>query len=263
MTTADLYDASYYSGMRGADALYRQFVDLAGEFGALGDKRLLDVGCGRGDLLVQFVQAGVRNVFGMDFSAAAVQQAQALLTPLLGEAAATHVRPGSVTDASLYAPATFDVAFMTDVVEHLPDKDLHAGLVNVASWLKPGGVLVVHTFPTLGPHRIYRSLLRFTGKTEDLAKLDAIHCNVQTRASLHAALTRAGLDIERMFLRNDLVHTSSLYQRLPDGMIKTGLRLIFNDLLGSKPVAALLRGLGVAEYASPSIYAICRRGLTR
>lgn len=259
MTTADLYDASYYSEMRGADALYRQFVDLAGELGALGDKRLLDVGCGRGELLRQFAEAGARNVFGMDFSAAAVQQARALLAPVLGRAAETRVRQGSVTEATLYEPGAFDVAFMTDVVEHLPDADLHAGLVNVASWLKPGGALVVHTFPTLGPHSIYRFVLRVTGKTEALAKLDAIHCNVQTRASLHTALTRAGFGVEKMFLRNDLVHTSSLYQRLPAGMIKTGLRLIFNDLLGSRPVAALLRGLGVSEYASPSIYAICRR----
>ena len=258
MTTADLYDESYYSGMRGADALYRQFVDLAGEFGALGEKRVLDVGCGRGELLTQLAEAGARNVFGMDFSAAAVQQAQAQLAPLLGEAAESHVREGSITDAGLYEPATFDIAFMTDVVEHLPDADLHAGLVNVASWLKPGGGLIVHTFPTLGPHRIYRLLLRITGKTEALATLDAIHCNVQTRASMHAALKRAGFSVDRIFLRNDLVHTSSLYQRLPDGIIKKGLRLIFNDFLGSRSVAALLRGIGVAEYASPSIYAICR-----
>jgi len=148
---------------------------------------------------------------------------------------------------------------MTDVVEHLPSDILLTGLENVATWLKPNGRLVVHTFPTLGPHNFFRFLLRATGKKARLANVDAIHCNVQTRARLRTTLTHAGLKVEKMFLSNDFVHTSSFYQGLPEGIVKSSLRLVFNDFLGNQKLAVILQQLGVAEFSSPSIYAICQR----
>ena len=51
---------------------------------------------------------------------------------------------------------------------------------------------------------------------EALAELRAIHCNVQTRATLERALKEAGFTIERLWLRNDFARTSSAFHALLD-----------------------------------------------
>jgi hypothetical protein len=91
-----------------------------------------------------------------------------------------------------------------------------------------------------------------------LLQLDAIHCNVQTRASLARALADTGWLVERMWLQNDFTSTSSVFHRLPAGLTKRVLGRFIDGAVGHPAVATAARVLGAEEYVRPSIYALCR-----
>ncbi len=261
MTQAGLYDAEYFRRMRGSRAgdrelLYRKFLKLIGENGGLSG-RILDAGCGRGELLDFLWRAGARDLWGVDFSAEAAKQTRSRLDERLGGDAERRIMIGSLEKSPLFPENHFDLIILTDVVEHLPPPVLSAALGNSRRWLKPGGRLFIHTFPTLGPHRMYQRYLAMRGRRADLDRLDAIHCNVQTRASLRDALERSGLAIERLWLENDLALTSSVFQSMSEGPLKTAAWTIFDRGFGSMPFGWIARLIGLEEYAKPSIYAVC------
>jgi SAM-dependent methyltransferase len=252
--------------MRGDDAveegghqhLYRGFLRLAADL-PLTKLRVLDLGCGRGELLALLRRAGVHNAIGADFSSAAVEIARQRLAAACAADVPRAVVCGSIDNGDLFPENRFDVIFMTDVVEHLPQPVLERGLSNVRRWLMPGGRLIIHTFPTLGPHRLFHVLYRLMGRRAELIHHEAIHCNVQTRKSLRRNLESAGLACEKMWLQNDFVLTSSAFQRLSSPAAKRALKLAINDALGSRPVRATLGAVGLAEFAAPSIYCLCTK----
>jgi cyclopropane fatty-acyl-phospholipid synthase-like methyltransferase len=251
MTSDSIYNAAYFEGIRGGSELYQKFVSIL-PIMDYRDKRILDIGCGRGGLIQQLVESGCNDVTGFDFSSAAVQEARKVVSdPVAG--VRLELKQGSVIERDLFSADSFDLAFMTDVVEHLPPDVLHAGLQNAKYWLAPSGRLVVHTFPTLGPHRLYQRILELQHKTKELAALATIHCNVQTRKSLRIALERAGFHIDRIWLQNDFTLTSSAYKSLQPGMLKNLLGGFVTHFVGSAPVRLVF-----GEYAALSIYAIAR-----
>ena len=95
-----------------------------------GEGRLLEVGCAAGLLLKRARERGWR-VRGVELSADAVADARAL---------GLDVHQGTLDDAPLEADA-FDLVFMGDVLEHVPD--CRATLAQVARVLAPGGHVVV------------------------------------------------------------------------------------------------------------------------
>ena len=95
-----------------------------------GQSRLLEVGCAAGLLLKRARERGWQ-VTGVELSSAAVAHARAL---------GLDVKQGTLEDAALPAGA-FDVAYMGDVLEHVPD--CRATLAEVARVLAPGGHVVV------------------------------------------------------------------------------------------------------------------------
>jgi len=106
--------------------------------------KLLDVGCGSGELMRQAQRLGW-EVEGVE------------LAPHLADAARKRglaVKTGTLEDAH-YPDATFDAATFLDVVEHL-EKPVDA-LVEIHRILRPGGILVMET-PNWDS--IYRRLLR-------------------------------------------------------------------------------------------------------
>jgi SAM-dependent methyltransferase len=95
-----------------------------------GEARLLEVGCATGLLLKRARERGWR-VTGVELSGDAVSHARAL---------GLDVREGTLDAAALPA-GSFDVVYMGDVLEHVPD--CRATLAEVARVLAPGGHAVV------------------------------------------------------------------------------------------------------------------------
>jgi SAM-dependent methyltransferase len=101
----------------------------------LRGKRVLDYGCGRGDLLGHLFASGVA-VEGFEVSE---DSARAARERFAGE----PLFRGVATSPAGLPDAAFDVVFLVEVIEHLLDGQIPAVLADVHRLLAPGGVVVV------------------------------------------------------------------------------------------------------------------------
>lgn len=102
-------------------------------------KRVLDIASGTG-LGTAMLAERAAEVTGVDISAESVAYAKAHH----GAPNTTYVL-GSATDTSLFAPQSFDVIISYETIEHLEAPERSAYLANLASWLRPEGVLLLST----------------------------------------------------------------------------------------------------------------------
>jgi ubiquinone/menaquinone biosynthesis C-methylase UbiE len=159
-------------------------------------ERVLDIGCGRGELALGCSRRGAIT-WGCDYAPAALRLAKSMgISP----------EPGlgfqqSDAQALPLASDSFDVVIMADLVEHLTPRALDAALGEARRVLKPGGRLVIHTMPNLWYYRFGYPLFRFYQSLQgiDLPKdprqrwgFEHLHVNEQTPASLKRALRGSG-----------------------------------------------------------------------
>lgn len=148
-----------------------------------GQGRLLEVGCASGWLLKHAAERGWK-VTGVELSADAVAHARGL---------GLDVRQGTLAEAGLPA-GSFDLIYLGDVLEHVPDCRETAG--QVAQLLAPGG----HFF-LRGPittHSLARSLaLAVAGAAGSSIVLrePPYHLWEFTPRSLEGLMRRAGLNV--------------------------------------------------------------------
>ena len=228
----DVYTSDYYlshcqgyeeflaTGGTAASARVRKALALAGD---LDGKRVLDVGCGRGELVLQPAMQGA-DAWGIDYAGAAVEIAK----DALGQAPASlhdrmHVAQMDVKSL-VFADAYFDVAFKMDVVEHLYQHELEQAYAELHRVLRPGGSLIIHTSPNrvleerVYPHYVRRwnqaarwLTERFNYKDEMFNRLmlpvgeefphssweREMHINPQTLGGLKRDLARHGFRVRR------------------------------------------------------------------
>jgi len=185
---------------QGADPLYQGMLALAG---MQPGERVLDLGTGRGELLVAALRAGAAEAVGVDYAEAAIELARRTLAgagdPPQARALLADARRLPVDDGG------FDLVTMLDVVEHLTDAELDHALGEARRALRPGGRLFVHT--ALNPliydvtYRLQRALVparRRSWPAEPRSEDELrFHVNEQTPRSLRRAMRRAGfVDVE-------------------------------------------------------------------
>ncbi|MGD8966530.1 MAG: class I SAM-dependent methyltransferase [Anaerolineae bacterium] len=204
--TADRYDESYFlSSCEG----YEEFVCSEGRHlsrrleqafqvaEVAPGMRVLDIGCGRGEILRHCAKRGAR-AYGIDFSPVAAGLAARLTE---GEGGARV----SLADAKLlpFPSASFDRVLMFDLVEHLHPWELQQALAEVRRVLRPWGRLIIHTAPNAWYDRYAYPIVRFVRtlmgegarypedpRAVTPANLD-VHVNEQSALSLRDALSRA------------------------------------------------------------------------
>jgi 2-polyprenyl-3-methyl-5-hydroxy-6-metoxy-1,4-benzoquinol methylase len=159
MTTSreirEKYDSAYYLDDCGG---YREYALFAGR--KLEDPRLaaihaltapsagarvLDVGCGRGELAFAFASNGAQ-VTAIDYSADALTLARATAGDL-------PVRFVCADVTTFVDPGGFDLAVASDVIEHLAATELDGLYRRLAAMLWPDGSLVLHTWPNAWMYR--------------------------------------------------------------------------------------------------------------
>lgn len=122
--------------------------------------RVLDVGCGRGEILRHAAARGA-DAFGIDYAAVAVALSQQVIEGIDG---ATPGRTAvSQADAKHlpFPTGAFDRVLMFDVVEHLYPWELDVALREIHRVLKPDGRFIVHTAPNVWYDRYAYPLVRF------------------------------------------------------------------------------------------------------
>lgn len=98
--------------------------------------KILDIGCGRGELVSHLTQRGF-DVLGIDFSEGAIQIAQKLDPH--GKYKCTRLEEGGFKDKF------YDCIFFLGTIEHIHDDEIKIILAEIMRILKPGGRLVVST----------------------------------------------------------------------------------------------------------------------
>ncbi len=149
---------------------YDEFVDTEGEHlsrrlnaafalaAVAPGMRVLDVGCGRGEILRRCARLGA-DAYGIDYAIVAVNLSREVIENTHGAPGRTGV---SQADAKTlpFPTGSFDRVLMFDVVEHLHPWELHAALLEVQRVLKPDGRFIVHTAPNVWYDRYAYPLVR-------------------------------------------------------------------------------------------------------
>lgn len=186
-----LPDASA-SGLLEADVdplRYRYFRDdpleVSGVLKALlpAGRRVLDVGCGTGDL-AKSANAGKNNTL----VAIEPDPARAEAARELG----LTVHAGVLDDRFLAEHAPFDVVTFCDVLEHLVDPA--AALEDAKRALRPGGVIIA-SVPNVAHWSVRLRLLAGRWEYAKYGIMDATHIRWFTRKTLTAMFEQAGLRV--------------------------------------------------------------------
>lgn len=152
-----------------------------------GCRRVLDVGCGKGNFGEALKQARNLEVWGLEPVAAAAAEAAKKLD---------RVIEGVFDEAAGLPAASFDAIIFNDVLEHLVDAK--AALQLSRQLLKPGGAVIasipnIRHFPTL-----WELAVRGEWNYADSGILDRTHLRFFTRKSIPDFFAGGGFKVEQV-----------------------------------------------------------------
>jgi SAM-dependent methyltransferase len=161
---------------------------------------ILDVGCGRGELVLHCAMRGAQAL-GIDYASSALEFAQEITRKLDNK---IKEKVGFIKSDARFLPfqdGIFDVVFMIDVVEHLTPDELDQSLQEIRRVLKDDGRFIIHTMPNLWYYKFIYPLYRiFQGlrgiklpvDPRDRWQFKEVHVNEQTPISLYRFLRKNG-----------------------------------------------------------------------
>lgn len=137
-----IYDKNYYLGH--SKGFKRMLEKLSPHLRVKSDMKVLDLGCGNGDLLIYLAQRGA-NVVGIDYSKDAVSLTKKKLEKQelnLKKRVKIYIKDAKKLD---FKKNCFDMVISIDVFEHLYQGELDIVMQKISKVLKPNGILLVHT----------------------------------------------------------------------------------------------------------------------
>ncbi|MEZ4510515.1 MAG: class I SAM-dependent methyltransferase [Chloroflexota bacterium] len=176
--------------------------------------RVLDVGCGRGEIVRHCMRLGI-EAYGTDYADAATQMTREVILAEQGDGINGRLAAGvCCSDAKLlpFPSNYFDRVLMFDVVEHLYPWELHEAMLEVRRVLKPNGRFIVHTAPNrwydLYAYPWVRRVRTLMGQGDSYPKdpraitpvNQDVHVNEQDLVSMRRALRQAGFKKIKVWL---------------------------------------------------------------
>jgi ubiquinone/menaquinone biosynthesis C-methylase UbiE len=164
---------------------------------------ILDVGCGRGEILRHCALLGA-DAYGIDYAPVAVTMSNEVIRGMDRAPGKTAVM---LADAKTlpFPSGLFDRVLMFDVVEHLHPWELHQAMLEIHRVLKPEGRFIIHTAPNVWYDRYAYPLVRLFRRAlgeghkypKDprrfgVAVNEHVHVNEQSQWSMGRALRQAG-----------------------------------------------------------------------
>ena len=201
--------------------------------------RVLDVGCGRGEVVLHCARKGVHAV-GVDYSQEVLsiaEQAKATHTP--EEQGRMEFICDDVKNLQMKEP--FDRIFMLDLVEHLHDCELNELFQICKKLLKPEGQIIIHTLPNrwlyeITYRRFVRMIMPWLPKNPRNEKEIAIHINEMSITHLNNLLRCNGFNC-RIWL-HDLIVSQAKWHAKHELKNKRG---IFYSWMRNPLITALYR----------------------
>lgn len=170
--------------------------------------KILDVGCGRGEIIRHCSRLGA-HAYGIDYAPVAVRMTR----DLIDEDSDASVKPGQMGVARAdakhlpFQSASFDRVLLFDVVEHLYPWELHQAFLECRRVLKPDGRMIIHTAPNRWydqyAYPIVRMVRTIMGQGDlyprnprqfGVAVNEHVHVNEQSLFSMRSALSAAGFE---------------------------------------------------------------------
>ena len=206
----DLYTEEYFRescegfdefNETGGGQLSRRLRDAFALANVSEGMRVLDIGCGRGEILRHCSQLGA-TAYGIDYAPIAVSMA-GNFSPINKK----KINMVSLADAKAlpFAPRHFHRVLLFDVAEHLYPWELHCALLQANRVLHQDGFLILHTAPNAWYDRYAYPFVRlFRILSKEGAAYPAnprglnveanleVHVNEQSALSIWLALRRAG-----------------------------------------------------------------------
>lgn len=172
------------SFVRRRSLFYSQIFD-----GSTLPSKVLDIGCGSGDLTNLFIDKDI-SLFGIDVSAGMIARCQERFSNTPHFCFST-ISPGSSLG---FEDDSFDLIVCSSVIEYVDDLSLF--ISELTRVLAPGGRLLVSAPATFSPVRLIQKFLRLLlSPICDVFAYLAISRNSFTRASLGKLLSDSGLDV--------------------------------------------------------------------
>lgn len=264
-----LYDTGYYTGpaaarfrLGAAEQVVRFFRRRRAAMlrrrmgGDVHGRRVLDIGCGRGDTLAWLQRWGA-DVHGTQVSATAAQVAR----QLVGD---DRIFAGDLADAA-YPDASFDCVTLWHVLEHVPAP--LSLLKEIRRILKPGGFVYIEV-PNAGgwaarrfghhwlAYDVPKHLLHFTPRS---LRTIAAQAGLASFDEVHSSIEYSPVTLLQTLLNAWFGGKSVLFRRLTHESVEGGSEPGVVRRWGEPPVAALLL---VPVIAASSVLAWRRQGET-
>ncbi|MCL4354085.1 oligosaccharide flippase family protein [Patescibacteria group bacterium] len=123
-----------------------RFMDLIKFFKITPESKLLDIGCGRGEMVLFAAKQGAKAI-GIDYSKDAI-----VLSNKLKSKQPENIKKNMqflLMDSKKlsFKDSFFDMVILTDVVEHLYPEELDLVFAEIRRVLKAEGLVVIHTAP--------------------------------------------------------------------------------------------------------------------
>jgi len=220
----------------------------------------LDIGCGRGEMVVHMARLGKR-VYGIDYSPDAIRICQEVLR---SERKSVQTLAGfRLVDCTNFPfkNHTFQCLFLLDLVEHLTPRQLKLTLQEANRVLKSQGVLIIHTnnkyFEKITKITIaafYHGIKVFLRpkkalEEESSSPYEYLHINYLTGGELLRYLEEVGFKAKIEYVKPRKKTELEKFVAYPEGWKKS---IYFN-------AAWLLLNSSLIKFISPTFWIIARK----